>query len=370
MKAEFIEQIGRVEEIWGIKPEQKHVLFPYKHFDRVWIKADKPLAEIYNKTIRYSELRFYPNTNYKAWVVWILMNFKLKKGSRKLSYLLGFGYKWPFVKPVYLPLEADIIYYRYHTIIMVYTASNRKKVIKVALTPWGKTMMKSEAQSQRLANLIPSKDVVVPAILNEVHREDLNFSVEVYFEGRRNSLKDKRLLKSSYYKVFQFMLELYLSNPIELQNLSENKFLGHGFVEEFLSDQDQTKVVMTTFKKLFAIEKKMILCRIHGDLSNNNILVSGDKVCIIDWGKSKHHYLAHDLDNSSYNTQEVYAEFNRRAQMDDDAIYPYHEQLFLGRFIELNRLIHNGIKRKTMTPYFYSSIKQQTEVLRKMAEKL
>src|SRR5690606_33881663 len=103
----------------------------------------------------------------------------------------------------------------------------------------------------RLASLIESKEVVIPSILNEVNDEDVSLSVETYFEGKRNSFKDINLLQASYHKVFKFMLELYLNNPIELQHLSESKFLNHDFVEEFISNQDQGQEVILIYRNLF-----------------------------------------------------------------------------------------------------------------------
>lgn len=108
----------------------------------------------------------------------------------------------------------------------------------------------------------------------------------------------------------------------------------------------------------------------HGDLSHKNILADGDRVWIIDWEKSKLHYLARDFDNLSYDTIGIYEEFITKAQIDKKEVYSYKEQLFLARYIEMNRLIHNGIKRKTITPYLYTSTNQQIQTLMKMAEKL
>src|SRR5690606_18116077 len=115
-------------------------------------------------------------------------------------------------------------------------------------------------------------------------------------------------------------------------------------------------IILSVFKRLYSKEKKMILCRIHGDLNHSNILSNKDKICIIDWGKSKHHYLFRDLDNSSLNTEPIYEQFIKMSGLNSANIYSYNEQLFLEVFIEVCRLIHYGIKTKTIGSSFYRLI--------------
>lgn len=367
MLNKYLQNLEKAEKLAGFSDKRELNKLPYKRFNQVWIMADKPLKEIYSQSLKHSELQLYPSTKYKAWGLWLLTRLKLKKSSHKLSKLLGINLKWSFIKSTYLPLRADVIYYRYHAIIMVYTSLNPRKVIKLALTKWGKVLMESEIESQRLASALKSKDVFIPAILKYCDKESIDFSVEEYFEGKRQSFEDKVFLETNYQKVFQFLLEFYLSNPIELQDLSESEFLGHDFVEEFIRKRDNGEEVLSIFKKLHSKKKRMILSRIHGDLNHNNILSNGEQVCIIDWGKSKHHYLARDLDNSSYNTKGVFKELIKRAEIDEELIYSYDEQLFLGRFIELNRLIYNGITRKTISKDLYIWTKSQNALLLKMS---
>ncbi|MEO8773216.1 MAG: RIO1 family regulatory kinase/ATPase [Gelidibacter sp.] len=362
-----LQQAEKLTEIsYGVRKKK----VPYKKFNQVWIRADRPIGELYDESLKYSELQFYPNTNYKAWGVWLLMQLKLKKGSRKFSTLIGIGSKWFFRKHVYLPLQADIIYYRSHAAIMVYTSLSDKKVIKVALTKWGKLIMKSEVESQQLASSIKSKHVFITSIHNKVYDEHIHFSVEDYFVGKIQSQKDIAVLENNYYKAFQFLLELYLSHPIELQNLSESPFLNHDFVEAFILQQTRGAEIISVYKRLYAQEKMMVLCRIHGDLNHNNVLSNKDKVCIIDWGKSKHHYLFRDLDNSSFNTMPVYEQFIVLSKIDRDQVYPYYEQLFLEVFIEMCRLIHDGIKRKTIVPSFYILIDFINDKLFEISKKI
>ena len=147
----FLTRLKQTESLSGVSISTEAKLIPYKRFGSVWVRADKPIKEIYLKTIKNSELQFYPNTNYKAWGMWLLKLLKLKNNNYSLQKLLGIAVNWQFIKPVYLPLQADIIYYRHNAIIMIYTGIDKKKVIKVVITNWGETLMKSEIESQGLA---------------------------------------------------------------------------------------------------------------------------------------------------------------------------------------------------------------------------
>lgn len=369
MISKLIPNIQKAEKLSGITLKvREEIKLPYKQFNQIWIKADRPVMELYATSLKASELQFYPIKNLKAWAKFGL-DF-LKGNTEKIVFkkLLGIRFNWRFTKSADLPFHADIIYYRQRAVVMVYT--KKKRVLKIALTKQGKKDMDNEIISQRLASNILSEHIFIPTIIQELRNEDINFTVEEYFEGKRQSFKNKSVLEANYHKVFQFLLRFYLSAPIELQALSESKFLNHDFVEEFIRKQTHGAEVVSIFRKLYAKEKKMILCRIHGDLSHNNILSNSDQVCIIDWGKSKQHYLARDLDNSSYNTECVFDEFIERAHIDKRVIYSYKEQLFLGRFIEMNRLIHNGIVRRTITASLFSWTKSQILKLKEMGDKL
>src|SRR5690554_3040429 len=363
----FIDILQRAEHLAGFIPQNAGKR-PYKIVDNVWIKGDLPLIKTYHKTLKNSELPVFPNPNFKTWGVFVLQKLKDRNTNHNFRKLLGYGLSWSFLKKEYVPLNADIIYYRQRAVVMVYTEA--KRVLKIAVTKQGKKDMDNEVISQRMASNIPSEYIFIPSIIQELRNEDIDFTVEEYFEGKRQTFKNKSVLEANYHKVFQFLLKFYLSAPMELQALSGSKFLNHEFVEEFIRKQTHGAEVVSIFRKLYAKEKRMILCRIHGDLSHNNILIGNDKVCIIDWGKSKQHYLARDLDNSSFDTEDTYNNFVKQAKIDDSEVYSYREQIFLARFIEMSRLIHNGIKRNTSTPYLYSLTKSENMRLLKMGQKL
>src|SRR5690554_842621 len=347
----FIDILQRAEHLAGFIPQNAGKR-PYKIVDNVWIKGDLPLIKTYHKTLKNSELPVFPNPNFKTWGVFVLQKLKDRNTNHNFRKLLGYGLSWSFLKKEYVPLNADIIYYRQRAVVMVYTEA--KRVLKIAVTKQGKKDMDNEVISQRMASNIPSEYIFIPSIIQELRNEDINFTVEEYFEGKRQSFKNKSVLEANYHKVFQFLLKFYLSAPIELQALSESKFLNHDFVEEFIRQQADGAEVLSIFRKLYAKQKRMILCRIHGDLNHNNILSNGETVCIIDWGRSKHNYLFRDLDNSSFDTKPIFEQFLVLNKIESEKVYPYHEQLFLEIFLEMCRWVHNGIKRKTLGPGIYN----------------
>lgn len=212
----YLLQLQQVEKLSGIFLNAEKEKIPYKRFDQTWIRADKPLSEIYSKTLRHSELQFYPNTNYKAWGIWLLTRFKLRKSGRKFSKLLGIGLNWSFTKPIYLSLQTDVIYYRKHTVIMIYSTLKRKRVIKAALTKNGETSIKSQIEGQRIANAIESEEVYIPKIIKESVSVDHVFLVEEFFVGKKQSFNDDKRLSANYKKAYKFMVNLYLHNPIEV----------------------------------------------------------------------------------------------------------------------------------------------------------
>lgn len=369
MITQHLLQLKQVENLAGIVPETAEMMFPYKRFDKVWIRADKSLDQVYTKSLKHSELQFYPSSNYRAWGVWLLTFLKLKKGNQTISKLLGIGFNWLFAKRIYFPVQADIIYYRKHTVVSIYTSLKNKKVIKMALTSNGIASMKAEIQSQRIANTIKSEEVYVPKIIMESVSNDLIFSVVEFFVGRKQSFMNRNGLKTNYRKAYKFLLNLYLLNPIELQRTSQSQFLNHDFVEEYILSIDQGEMLLSLFKKLDSKQKYLILCRIHGDLNHHNLLSNKGKLCIIDWAESKHYYISVDMENSSYNTEAVFEEFVARAQLDKNELYSYHEQLYLAGFIGMSRLIYLGLTRK-MTDGIKKFINSKNQRLVEMSKQL
>lgn len=360
----YIDTLQKAEQHAGFLPHTT-VITPYKIVGDVWIKANYSLIKTYQKTLKNSELPIFPDSGYKTWGVFILSKLKGKETKTNFKKLLGIGLNWRFLKKEYVPLQADILYYRTRAIVMVYTTE--RKVVKVALTKPGQRDMANETESQRTASAIAIPGISVSKIIKEFHDNGLDFTVEEYFIGKKQSFKDKKILEKNYAKVFDFMIEFYFKYPIELESLYDSRFLNHDFVDEFIQNQEEGETVFSIYKMLFAKERKIIKCRIHGDLNHRNVLSNGNQLCIIDWGQSKLNYLALELNNSSYNTKHVFEKFIERAEIEQKEIYSYEEQLFLARYIEMNRSIHNRIKRNKLTHQLPALVDKEIKKLLKMS---
>lgn len=253
---------------------------PYKKVGDVWIKANHSLIKTYQKTLKNSELPIFPDSGYKTWGVFILSKLKGKEIKTNFKKLLGIGLNWRFLKKEYVPLQADILYYRTRAIVMVYTTE--RKVVKVALTKPGQRDMANETESQRTASAIAIPGISVSKIIQEFHDNGLDFTVEEYFIGKKQSFKDKKILEKNYAKVFDFMIEFYFKYPIELESLYDSRFLNHEFVEEYIKNVEGGETLLSIYKKLSVKEKKIIKCQIHGDLNHRNVLSNENQLCIID----------------------------------------------------------------------------------------
>src|SRR5690554_358108 len=138
----FIAHLQKAEKHLAFVDGKNQDAIPYKYFGKSWVRADKPIMELYATCIKSSELQFYPNKNYKSWILYGLNIIKGKKNKQSVKKLLGIRLTWGLTKPGNFPLLADIIYYRHPSIIMVYT--REKIVVKAALTDWGKKCMNNE----------------------------------------------------------------------------------------------------------------------------------------------------------------------------------------------------------------------------------
>lgn len=136
----FIDILQRAEHLADFLP-RKAVKRPYKIVDSVWIKGELSLRKTYNKTLKNSEILVFPYPIFKIWIAFVLQKLKCKETKTNFKKLLGIGLNWRFLKKEYVPLQADILYYRTRAIVMVYTTE--RKVVKVALTISGQQDMKN-----------------------------------------------------------------------------------------------------------------------------------------------------------------------------------------------------------------------------------
>ncbi len=357
MLENYSNMLSRVENIAQLSLKKSN-LKTYRIYGNLLIKStlrnNSPL-------LKNNEIQFLPNINLKHWVLWFLSKLKIKNNRITLRSLLGLYLCWPFLKKIQLPLSADIIFYRLPVSVLLYDKKENSKVIKVALKESGKLKNKNEMESLLSASKIKHQKVMVPKIEFEHDDDGLNFFVQDFFVGKQLDFKDD--LSNIFNNIFDFLLKFYILKGIELNDINENRFLNHTFVEDYICSQRRGKEVVEIYKRLLHKDKRMLWGWVHGDLSHHNILYNQDQICIIDWGKSKKNYLAVDLDITNFRTNNVFDAIIYESGIDKESIYTLNEQIFIKRFAEVNRLVHNGIKRKTLSATFYKWVENQNEIL-------
>lgn len=330
----------------------------YLKLNNVYIKST---INRNSSLLKNSEIQLFPNVNYKLWVFWFLKKLRIKKYNITFTKLVGLYLSWPFIQKIQFPLSADVIFYRLQSAVMLYDKPNNMQVIKTGLSDWGSVKLNQEKLAIHVASKINHHKVKIPKILFERNNEKINYFVQDFFGGKQISYNDD--LSCIFNNVFDFLKTIYISNGIELKSLNENSFLNHAFVEEYIGHQKGGKKIVEAYKILLNNDKKMLWGWVHGDLSHNNILFNESSIWIIDWGKSKYNYLATDLDISNFKTDLIFNQLIVEAKINKESLYSLNEQIFLKRYAEINRLVHNGIKRNTLSPSFNKVIKTQIQIL-------
>lgn len=368
MDINILKKIQAIEDL--LLDNSKGGEIQYKKFGKTWIRADRPFVSLKEDTLNFSELQVQPNWNMTNWGIWFLSLFKKKKEPILFHNLLGIQLLWKSQRKRFLPCRADIIYDRGSSIILVYASLQRPFVIKLAISEAARQSLQSETQAQKRAFEIKSQDIVIPEILKECYEEELFFIAETYFKGKKQSFDNSEKLQRIFGKVFDFLLEFYLANPIELKGLTNNRYLDNPVVENFISNQKYGISIIDNFRKLKSKDLKLISGIIHGDLSHNNILTNHEEICIIDWGKSKTTFLARDLDNSSFDTKGVFEELIKQGNLPAEELYTYHEQIFLENYIELNRKLYKWLIWKKKSSNFNLWINSQIQRCYESANKI
>lgn len=337
MIANHLSLIHRAEQKIGVASSGTAQKF--KRFGNTWIKADKSLKEVYN-TIQYSELPWGMNTTYTVWGKWFLRLFKRNRKNVKAIKLFGIKNLWNFTSSVYQELQADIIYIRSTTIILIYATLEKPRVVKIAFTKNSIKLTINEIQAHKIAFKTKHLGIVIPDIYHSEMEDKSMLVIEEYLRGKKQSFKDNERLQSSYKRVFPFMIKHYLNNPIELKPLSEISLLKKEAVLREVAEKKEGKFMIDIVNHLKEKNKNLIRCCVHGDLNHNNVLSCPDgNIAIIDWALSKHDYIYKDLKISKIDTESFFYNFIEKAKLTNKNIYDYHEQFFLGLFIYNCRLI-------------------------------
>lgn len=324
----------------------------YKKFSDSYIRADLSTKELI-KVFIHSEHSLFPIFNLKAWYKYL----KQKKYKKFLSSS-GVLLQWFFLKKEKLPIQADLVYVRHGYIIMIYANLEVPKVVKIAKNKSAQRVLRKEAEKLEYISRFQNEEIFIPKLLDSDFTENsLNYTVEEFFPGKRQTFKNRRRLRHSYENVFKFLVEVYLQHEITLYKVDKKNLKNFKevieFFESFKHGSEANRLVLPLIEK----KRCLILTFVHNDLNHKNILTGRRKIGIIDWADSGYEYLSQDLRTSSFSTHKVFEEFVIRAKIDQEKIYDFHEQLVLGDYLMLYKLAIRYLSRKEKKEIHYNRIK-------------
>lgn len=330
----------------------------------LWLKRKDWPIESYKLLSMVSGINSFPEKKIKYWLSMFL-------GKRKPQKVFGFFLRLPFLKIIKLPFLADVFFNKHNFGILLYVTNKKPKVLKFNLTKnidYASMKLGSEVMSQKIANTVIHDKVSTPRLEAVYTEADLYcFEQELIIAKDLNSFSISKI-NDIFLDVFDFMFDFYKLSGVCLRSPKEGKFIGHTFVNEYISRFEDGDKLVKVFETLLSSNKGMFWGRAHGDLSLNNVLLDrNQKIWIIDWGKSEERYLAKDLRSSNYDASDLYIKINGYFKFEPDQVYSLQDQIFIEDFSELSRLVYNNIVRRYNNPEFSlivnSSIKRISKIV-------
>src|SRR5690606_22449950 len=118
----------------------------YKIYSQVYINCKNSFYSILRHGINNSEIRIYPSSEIKLWLLWFLQLWGLHKNKTKVKFfnLLGLLGSWPFIKKTTLPINVDIIFIKTRFFILIKNSASSKYVIKLRRNEEGAIRLNNE----------------------------------------------------------------------------------------------------------------------------------------------------------------------------------------------------------------------------------
>lgn len=326
----------------------------YVNHENLWIKYAKWPFGAYKLLSKISGISAFPEKRLEYW----LDVFKNKgKGIKKR---IGLFLNFPFKKTIELPLNADFYFDKDCFGILVYINQPEQKVIKFNQVSDIDSLnkIKREAESLKIANEIEHKTVKTPKLLNTFFEEKIYFFEQDLILAKDLHSLSKKEQNRIYNEVFDFMFLLYKNSEVTLKTPKKEEDSIVSIVENYLKEIDDGQEIVNNYKKLLAKNKKMLLGKIHGDLSLNNILTNNRKSCfwIIDWGESDRDYLAKDLKNNAHCAMLFYVKLVAFFNFDKKQLYSLEEQIFIANYDAITKMIIDFKINKRPDSFFVSKM--------------
>jgi len=338
--------IIRVENLYynNSKPSGKEFKIINKE---CYIANSKWPFQLIGKIRKFSEIIPFPFLNIKVIINFTKEVLRGKINTTKIKHFLGLVLLWPSYRKIRLFIHSDLIYLKRGFTILI--NEQEKIVIKYNdnLNQFAFDSMQREYSSQLIANNIIDDYITTPKIISQHSLDNLFSYSQEFIIGKNLHIYDNATIELTYKKIFDFLYKFYKQNGIQLVSHKDNEFLFHEHVEKFLIQHfPKFRSLIYRFNEIDQKNKLMFYGKVHGDLSLNNVIIdSHGNIYLIDWGKSKPHYLANDLKCSNYDANDLFNRMINENKINYMDIYSLKEQIFIERFIEINRLTYNRIKR-------------------------
>jgi len=306
----------------------------FKKIDRFWVQESKNLFVLYQSLKNLPGIEILPARNLKKWLRWSFESLLGKKKKKyTLSKLLGPVFGWYLLnKKACFNTNATLII-EHSSTVLVYR-SPQVCVIKIAHSK--KSLVESLHKEFNVIQDLSKMEIgiQVPKILKNGLDFIYPYLVQNLIEGKTLYQSKHRNSRKVWIPVFQFLKKWYLSQQIEEvipnYNLDSKEFecLNHFLIHNFPFDK-----WMLTLQRIYASNKKLISCNIHGDLGTGNIIIDNKaKIWIIDWGATGKNYIVRDLDKSFYrDALAFYEDIAIKVSKNTTDLYPYREQLLINK---------------------------------------
>lgn len=364
-----LEKILKIEKLIGISHDINSPKARYFHPENyLWIKKVKWPFETYQLLSKATGISAFPEKRLKEW------SKVFKNKGKGLKKRIGLFFKVPFLKTHKLPICSDFYFNKNNFGILIYTKIEKPKVIKFIQSDNVKhfgVKLQNEINSLKIANKIIHKKVHTSKLTSSYNQENIFYFEQELIIGQDLHFLSKNRLENIYNQVFDFMYFFYLQNEIKIIRLSECNYITNIEVQNYIRNLECGDYLIEKYNQIKTLDKKAIICTVHGDLSLNNILIDKqNKIFIIDWGESEENFIANDLRNFPKSSVGIFEKIINYKNFNKDSLYSFEEHIFISDFHDICKLIYNNLINNQYDPYFTGKLNNHISRLHNYLKKV
>lgn len=352
MKKEIIESILEIENQYFQIESKAHATVSYKKIGFFYIRMFSFPFELIRELNKINSIRKFGSFNSRAWLIWMIGNFRKKKIQIKSLYNLSGVYaSWFFLPILKFPFKADFFYNRGRITTLLYPNIENPIVLKMFLLSdkGSNSYLEKESEILKSAGSIRNKKVKTPRFISYHRKEKLEYFTQTYINARSLGSISVFKKKKIYLDLFDFMIDFYQKNKINLI-APENSSWKNENVVFYLESFPEGKILLRNINSLVNQNKKMINVMLHNDLFDNNILIDKNKIIwVIDWGNAVRGNLVRDFSRKSFKWNQVFDKVVISECISQSEIYNLKEQVLIDQFFEtcdMIRQLHKGGKNR------------------------